>query len=247
MKVAPRALRRHGPNAATGLTLLLGLGAIEAARLGNPDLALALVLVAIVTDGIDGSLARRWGTTSSMGRHLDALADLVAFGVAPGVVFAARHPAAPPPALFLALALVAGAGAWRLARFQAEPAGPGDEAFAGLPITAAGPLFAVATSGAHPAAWTDGVVWAAGVAVLMVSRVPYGRATAGVSGLVAPVGALVFGVLLLVEARAAFLMAQALLMVYAGFGLARAVGHLAQAAAMATSDLPVGGGRRRAG
>lgn len=245
--MAPRALRRHGPNAATGITLLLGLGAIEAARVGHADLALALVLVAIVSDGLDGMLARRWGSASSMGRHLDALADLVAFGVAPGMVFAARHPAAPQPAIFLVLALVAGAGAWRLARYQAEPAGPGEEAFAGLPITAAGPLFAVATSGAIPAAWTDGVVWAAGLALLMASRVPYGRATSGVTGLVAPLGAAMFGVLLLVEARAAFLMAQALLMGYAGFGLARAVGHLAQGAVVATGNVPFGGRRGRAG
>ena len=230
--MSSRALRRHAPNAATGLTLLFGLGAIEAARVGNADLALALALLAIIPDGLDGMLARRWGTASSMGRHLDALADMVAFGVAPGVVFAARQPGAPGAAIVLVMALVAGTGAWRLARYQAEAAEPCGGGFAGLPITAAGPLFAAATSGALPARWTDAVLWAAGLALLMVSRVSYGRVTAGAGGLIAGVGAAVFAVLLVVEARAAFLMAQALLMGYVGVGLARAMGHVAQMAAV---------------
>ena len=210
--------------------MLFGLGAIEAARVGNADLALALALLAIIPDGLDGMLARRWGTVSSMGRHLDALADVVAFGVAPGVVFAARQPGAPGAAIVLVMAMVAGGGAWRLARYQAETAESGGGGFSGLPITAAGPLFAVATSGALPARWTDGVLWAAGLAVLMASRLPYGRVTAGAGGLVAGVGAAVFAVLLVVEARAAFLMAQALLMGYVGVGLVRGMGNVAQMA-----------------
>ena len=243
--MALRALRRHAPNGATGVTLLLGLGAIEAARLGKVDLALTLVLLAIVSDGLDGMLARRWGSVSNMGRHLDALADLVAFGVAPGVVFASRHPETPEPAILVVLALVAGAGAWRLARYQAEPEGSGG--FAGLPITAAGPLFVVATSGALPARWTDAVLWAAGLAVLMASRVRYSKATEGAGRLVAPVGAAVVGVLLIVEVRAGFLLAQVLLMGYAGMGLAWAVGHAAQGVVVATRNVPVGGGRGRGG
>src|SRR5438309_11655658 len=80
--------RRHVPSLATGLTLLLGLGAIEAARFGDPELGLRFILLAILSDGIDGVLARRWGSVSDFGGHLDALADVIAFGVAPGLLFA---------------------------------------------------------------------------------------------------------------------------------------------------------------
>ena len=213
-----RRWQGYTPNAATAVTLLLGLGAIEAARAASPDLGLALVLLAIISDGLDGVLARRLGATSRMGTHLDSLADLVVFGVAPGTIFGARHPDAPELVRMVVLTLVAGAGAWRLARFQAEPA---SGQFSGLPITAAGPLFAVATCGALPARWEDGLVWAALMALLMVSRVPYGRASANRMGRVAPIAALVFATVLALDAHTSFLLAQVALVVYVLNGLAR--------------------------
>lgn len=214
--------------------------------MGNADLGLALVLLAIISDGLDGMLARRWATVSRMGTHLDALADLVAFGVAPGMIFAARHPDAPEAAQMLILALVVGAGAWRLARFQSEAGGPGGEDFSGLPITAAGPLFAVATSGALPARWGDAVLWAAGVALLMTSRVPYGRASAGTIGRAAPVVASAFVLTLALDARLGFLMAQLLLTGYVATGLARGAAHVAHVVAVAQNS-PSARGRGRAG
>jgi CDP-diacylglycerol--serine O-phosphatidyltransferase len=148
--------RRLVPNLATGLTLLLGLGAIEASRFGDPDLALRFILLAVLSDGIDGVLARRWGVTSNFGAQLDSLADLVAFGVAPGILFAAQHPEAPGPLRVFIIASIAIAGAWRLARFQSEPSRTD---FVGLPITVGGPLFALAVAGVLKTDLAGALMW----------------------------------------------------------------------------------------
>lgn len=214
------------PCATTGLTLLLGLGAIEAARAGNADVALACVLLAVIPDGLDGVLARRWGVASAFGRHLDALADVVAFGVAPGMAFAVRHPEVPEVVRLWVLATLALAGAWRLARFQAETA---HTEFSGLPITTAGPLFAAAMAAPHSAtdpsqATLGALLWSAALGGLMVSRVPHPRVTSGTLGRVVPFVALLFIALLVMNRPAAFIGAQLALMAYAAWGLARAAG-----------------------
>ena len=217
--------RRHVPSLATGLTFLLGLGAIEAARFGDPELGLRFVLLAILTDGIDGVLARRWGAESDFGGHLDALADVTAFAIAPGLLFAAAHPDAPGPIRVAVMAMIAIAGAWRLARFQAEPA---QEDFVGLPITTGGPLFALAVAGAQPADVPVGFLWGLTLATLMASRVPFPRFTRGRLGQCMMLLAAVFVVALAFDGKFALLAAQLGLIGYVGCGLARALGMAAE-------------------
>lgn len=221
------------PNLATGLTLLLGLGAIEAARFGDSDLALRFVLLAILSDGIDGVLARRWGTDSSFGGHLDALADLVAFGVAPGIVFAAQYPETPGPIRVSIIAMIAFAGAWRLARFQSEPSG---RDFVGLPITVGGPLFALAVAGFQPASPDQALVWAVILAWLMASRVPFPRFNTGHLGRVAPVLGAAFVIGLAADASFALAAAQVTLVGYVAWALVRSAG-------LAVAGRPAAGGR----
>lgn len=66
---------RHLPNliclARIALTWPLALAVIG----GNYDLALFLLTVAAVSDGLDGFLAKRFGWTSELGKILDPLAD----------------------------------------------------------------------------------------------------------------------------------------------------------------------------
>ena len=75
MEYATPGWRRLVPNIATGLTLLLGLGAIEAARFGDFDLGVRFVLLAILSDGLDGMLAREFGQQSVIGIYLNELGD----------------------------------------------------------------------------------------------------------------------------------------------------------------------------
>jgi CDP-diacylglycerol--serine O-phosphatidyltransferase len=48
--------------------------------------ACALVLLAFVFDVFDGRIARWRQTSSSLGRELDSLADVISFGVAPAII-----------------------------------------------------------------------------------------------------------------------------------------------------------------
>jgi CDP-diacylglycerol---serine O-phosphatidyltransferase len=48
--------------------------------------ACALVLAALIFDVLDGRIARWRQKTSSLGRELDSLADVISFGVAPAII-----------------------------------------------------------------------------------------------------------------------------------------------------------------
>lgn len=152
------------------VTLSCGLAAIESARTGNWDWALRLILLATVADGIDGALARQLRATSDMGEQLDSLADIVAFGAAPAVLFVTVFGSAPSPIRYGIGLIFVLCGAYRLARFHAQPA---DGVFLGLPITAGGAMLALIAAGPFGLShW-----WAAGLALftasLMVCRVPF--------------------------------------------------------------------------
>src|SRR5258706_3799554 len=49
-------------------------------------LACSLILLALVLDVLDGNVARWRHETSTLGRELDSLADVISFGVAPAVL-----------------------------------------------------------------------------------------------------------------------------------------------------------------
>ena len=163
-------LRQLPPAVVTTLTLACGLAALEAVRVSDWALALRLILAAAVADGVDGLLARRLNAVSAMGAQLDSLADIIAFGVAPAFLFSAYYGAGPGGLRFgVALAFVL-AGAYRLARFHAQPT---HTAFCGLPITAAGPLLALTVAGPFGAGVREAAAASIALAVLMVSRHPF--------------------------------------------------------------------------
>jgi cardiolipin synthase (CMP-forming) len=65
------------PNLLTILRAFAALPVALAVRSGRFDLALAIVVLAGLTDGLDGIIARRMGQTSDVGRLLDPIADKV--------------------------------------------------------------------------------------------------------------------------------------------------------------------------
>jgi CDP-diacylglycerol--serine O-phosphatidyltransferase len=79
-------LRMVVPNFFTVLSLCAGLTAIRMAVERRPDVAIALIVVAALLDGVDGRLARALKAQSKFGAELDSLADFVNFGVAPAVL-----------------------------------------------------------------------------------------------------------------------------------------------------------------
>lgn len=79
---------KHIPNALTCLNLVCGFLAIVLSFQGEPMLIYAsyLIFVATVIDFLDGFAARTLNAHSSIGKQLDSLADMVSFGLAPGIL-----------------------------------------------------------------------------------------------------------------------------------------------------------------
>lgn len=100
--------------------------------------------LAAVVDFLDGFVARLFRATSEMGKQLDSLADVVSFGVAPGLIiyqllriaFIKEEDGLDVSAWALMPALLfPAAAAWRLARFNIMSS---ETEFTGVPSPAAG-------------------------------------------------------------------------------------------------------------
>lgn len=105
-------------------------------------IAAIAVLVALVCDALDGRIARLTHTTSSFGVQYDSLSDVIAFGVAPGVL-AYRWALETWGAWgWLAASLYVTCGALRLARFNVQVDTTDKQHFVGLPIPAAAGVIA---------------------------------------------------------------------------------------------------------
>ena len=74
------------PNLVTVGAICAGLTAIRYATSGNFTVAVQLLLLAAVLDGLDGSLARLLKSASALGAELDSLADFLNFGIAPALL-----------------------------------------------------------------------------------------------------------------------------------------------------------------
>jgi CDP-diacylglycerol--serine O-phosphatidyltransferase len=79
-------LKRHLPNALTCLNLLCGCLALTFIFRGELVTGAYFVGIAAVADFFDGLLARALRVSSPIGKDLDSLADMVSFGVVPGVI-----------------------------------------------------------------------------------------------------------------------------------------------------------------
>ena len=77
---------KHIPNFLTCLNLLSGCLAIILILLGDPLTASYLIIAAAIFDFFDGFAARILKVSSPIGAELDSLADMVTFGVAPGLM-----------------------------------------------------------------------------------------------------------------------------------------------------------------
>jgi CDP-diacylglycerol--serine O-phosphatidyltransferase len=63
--------------------MIFGLVSLWAAAHGNASLSAWLIIYAVLTDRIDGLVARALKATSELGMQLDSFADMLNFGVAP--------------------------------------------------------------------------------------------------------------------------------------------------------------------
>ncbi len=126
------------PNALTALNLIFGVGAIISTFEGRFYEAALLIVAAMISDGLDGRVARYLNASSEFGKELDSLCDLVSFGVAPAILsYAFLLKDLPGMTGYIVAAFFATCGALRLARFNVNT-GVVKGYFMGLPIPAGG-------------------------------------------------------------------------------------------------------------
>ncbi|OEU74740.1 MAG: CDP-diacylglycerol--serine O-phosphatidyltransferase [Desulfuromonadales bacterium C00003107] len=130
------------PNLFTTGTLFAGFYGIIATMNGGYYVAAWFILISAIFDVLDGKVARLTGTTSRFGVEYDSLADLVAFGVAPGLLMYSWALKPFGKLGWLAAFLYVVCGALRLARFNVQVDTVESKRFLGLPIPAAASMVA---------------------------------------------------------------------------------------------------------
>lgn len=73
------------PNIVTALNMLSGVMATILTFSGRLDLAPFAIFAGAIFDFFDGFLARKLGVSGELGKQLDSLADMITFGLAPGL------------------------------------------------------------------------------------------------------------------------------------------------------------------
>ena len=148
-----RVLRYLAPNLITLSSMIFGLVSLWSSHNDNPSLAAWMIIYAVLTDRIDGLVARALKATSEIGMQLDSFADALNFGIAPAFLvltyLSGRDdlPFKDRTAHFL---LFAAAGAYmlcaifRLARYNVlSDEGVPTKIFFGFPTTLTGGLIAI--------------------------------------------------------------------------------------------------------
>ena len=167
------------PNLLTSVSLFGGFYAIIASIQGRYEAAAIAIIISCVFDGLDGRIARMTHTTCHFGTEYDSLSDLVAFGVAPGIL-AFQWALEPFGRLgWLAAFMYVICGALRLARFNVQKDNLRANYFYGLPIPAAAGfiasliLFSTAINGSTDKKSIIIILMIYALCYLMVSSIHY--------------------------------------------------------------------------
>ncbi len=73
------------PNLFTAANLMSGILAVIFSLMGRIDLAPFFIFFGAICDFLDGFLARKLNKMGELGKQLDSLADMITFGLAPGI------------------------------------------------------------------------------------------------------------------------------------------------------------------
>ena len=143
-----RVLRYLAPNLVTLSSMIFGLVSLWASHTGDTPLAGWMIIYAVMTDRLDGLLARALRATSEVGMQLDSFADFLNFGIAPAymaLVYLSSRPDLPfgdgtgKVLLFIACGGFMLCAVFRLARYNvlSDDAMP-TKMFFGFPTTLSG-------------------------------------------------------------------------------------------------------------
>lgn len=134
------------PNLFTTASLFAAFYSIVASLNGQYDAAVIAIFISMITDGLDGRIARMTNTQSSFGAEYDSLSDMVSFGVAPALLLYSWSLHHLGKVGWLVSFMYTAAVALRLARFNTQLETADKRYFQGLSCTAA-------------AGMTSGYVW----------------------------------------------------------------------------------------
>lgn len=131
------------PNLFTTANLFSGFFGIINSINGSFEIAALAIFASCVFDILDGQVARLTRATSRFGVEYDSLADLVAFGVAPGLLMFLMALRPFGRLGWLAAFVFVACGALRLARFNVQVETASKKYFVGLPIPGGAGMIAV--------------------------------------------------------------------------------------------------------
>jgi len=141
-----RRYRYLAPNGVTAANISCGFISMIVAADGKYDLAVYLLVVAVVLDTLDGNIARWLHATSEFGQEMDSFSDALSFGAAPAflvyqAILKGMEPVGLPVALVYLLCAVL-----RLTRFNlSSDAHEKERRTVGVPVPVAASYLMVAT------------------------------------------------------------------------------------------------------
>jgi CDP-diacylglycerol--serine O-phosphatidyltransferase len=182
--------RRIVPNLLTLAAMVAAVMSIIKSAHGEYMQAAQWMMLCLILDGLDGSVARLFKGTTKFGAELDTFVDITAYGVAPAMLAyeaVLKHFGAWGLAYTCLTVL---SGALRLARFRVADPFRGQRGYLGLPITVNGGWVALFVVVTESGLLNDGritlssgplaaLVWTCSLAFLglQVSNVRYGKPT----------------------------------------------------------------------
>lgn len=143
MRQSPPPIAYLLPNFFTAASIFTGFYSIALSLDHAFTPAAWFVFLALIFDGLDGRVARLTNTASHFGVEFDSLADIVAFGVAPALLFYLYIGDTYGRIGIVASALFIIFGAVRLARFNVTTSRIERNVFIGLPIPTAAIMIAI--------------------------------------------------------------------------------------------------------
>jgi CDP-diacylglycerol--serine O-phosphatidyltransferase len=192
------------PNLFTTGNLFSGFFGIINSINGHFELAAVAILISCIFDILDGKVARLTRATSRFGVEYDSLADLVAFGVGPGILMYLWALKPFGRLGWLAAFLFVACGALRLARFNVQVETVSKKYFVGLPIPGAASMVATTVLFLHD--WKLSSTATSSIPLLvvtfllgffMISTIPY-YSFKDIEGFKAKPLPVLFGILVLV-------------------------------------------------
>ncbi|MDO9255120.1 MAG: CDP-diacylglycerol--serine O-phosphatidyltransferase [Bacteroidales bacterium] len=185
-------MKKHIPNFITTLNLFSGCIGIILSVQNHQDYAAYFIVIAAMFDFMDGMAARLLHVKSEIGKELDSLADVVSFGVLPGIIvyqLMVNSPNTPAAGSYVSIfALVAFIipvlSAVRLAKFNLDTRQT--TSFIGLPVPANALFLGSLPLIQLQARYSDSLSWltaitdnyyvlafiAVGMSLLLVSEIP---------------------------------------------------------------------------